>query len=298
MHKPGEFIMKHLIGVDVGGSHITCACVSAETFELVRESMVRRHVDTNTSVDDVMAVFVDGIRAAAGERLDSISGIGLAFPSPFDWENGVCLITPGQGKFANFYQVNVRNELQRRLPFIGDIGFLNDAACFAVGEYAAGAAKGAKRALAITLGTGFGASFILDGKPVTTGATVPVGGELWDSPYKEGIADDAFSTRGLIAAWKDASGVSATGAKAIADAAKAGDVRAVKLFADFGTRLAGFLTPHLERFGVETLVVGGSIAGSFDLFALTLKQGLKVTVKPSMLGEDAQMVGAATCVAR
>ena len=289
---------KQLIGVDVGGSHITCARVSAETFELVRESMVRRHVDTNASVDDVMAVFVDGIRAAAGGSLDSISGIGLAFPGPFDWENGVCLITAGQGKFANFFNVNVRNELKTRLSFAGEIGFLNDAACFAVGEYAAGAAKGAQRALAITLGTGFGASFILDGKPVTTGDTVPVGGELWDSPYKTGIADDAFSTRGLIAAWKDASGASATGAKEIADAAKAGDVRAVKLFADFGTHLAGFLTPHLEKFGVETLVVGGSIAGSFDLFAPTLKQGLKAIVNPSMLGEDAQMVGAATCVAR
>lgn len=291
-------MMKQLIGVDVGGSHITCARVSAETFELVSESMVRRHVDTNALVDDVMGVFVDGIRAAAGGALDSIAGIGLAFPGPFDWENGVCLITAGQGKFANFYQVNVRNELKTRLSFAGKIGFLNDAACFAVGEYAAGAAKGAKRALAITLGTGFGASFILDGKPVTTGATVPVGGELWDSPYKAGIADDAFSTRGLIAAWKDVSGVRALGAKEIADAAKAGDARAVKLFADFGSRLADFLTPHLKKFGVETLVVGGSIAGSFELFAPALKQGLTVAVKPSMLGEDAQMVGAATCVAR
>ena len=289
---------KQLIGVDVGGSHITCARVCADSFELVRESMVRRHVDTNASVDEVMSVFVDGIRAAAGGGLDSISGIGLAFPGPFDWENGVCLITAGQGKFANFFNVNVRNELMKRLSFAGEIGFLNDAACFAVGEYAAGAAKGAKRALAITLGTGFGASFILDGKPVTTGDTVPVGGELWDSPYKTGIADDAFSTRGLIAVWKDVSGASATGAKEIADAANAGDVRAVKLFADFGTHLAGFLTPHLERFGVETLVVGGSIAGSYALFSPALKQGLKATVNRSMLGEDAQMVGAATCVAR
>ena len=289
--------MKQLIGVDVGGSHITCARVCSETFELVRESMVRRHVDTNASVDDVMAVFVDGIRAAAG-GLDSISGIGLAFPGPFDWDNGVCLITAGQGKFANFFKVNVRNELKTRLAFVGDIGFLNDAACFAVGEYAAGAAKGANRALAITLGTGFGASFILNGKPVTTGDTVPVGGELWDSPYKTGIADDAFSTRGLIAAWKAASGETVTGGKAVDTAARKGDARAIELLSDFGTRLAGFLKPHLEKFGVETLVVGGSIAGSFDLFALTLKQGLKVTVKPSMLGEDAQMVGAATCVAR
>lgn len=289
---------KQLIGVDVGGSHITCARVCAESFELVRESMVRRHVDTNASVDDVMAVFVDGIRAAAGGSLDSISGIGLAFPGPFDWENGVCLITAGQGKFANFFKVNVRNELKKRLSFTGDIGFLNDAACFAVGEYAAGAAKGAQRALAITLGTGFGASFILAGKPVTTGDTVPLGGELWDSPYKTGIADDAFSTRGLIAAWKEVSGETVTGGKAVDTAARTGDVRAIELLADFGTRLAGFLTPHLEKFGVETLVVGGSIAGSFDLFGPALKQGLKGIVKSSMLGEDAQMVGAATCVAR
>jgi glucokinase len=289
---------KELIGVDVGGSHITCARVKAETFELVRESIVRRHVDTNASVDEVMAVFVDGIRAAAGGSLDSIAGIGLAFPGPFDWEKGVCLITAGQGKFRNFYNVNVRSELQTRLGFSGDIGFLNDAACFAVGEYAAGAAKGAKRALAITLGTGFGASFICEGKPVTTGDTVPVGGELWDSPYKSGIADDAFSTRGLVSTWKAASGESVAGGKEVDTAARKGDARAIQLFVDFGTSLAGFLTPHLEKFGVETLVVGGSIAGSFDLFSPTLKQGLTCAVKKSILGEDAQMVGAATCVAR
>jgi glucokinase len=291
-------MMKELIGVDVGGSHITCARVKAETFELVRESIVRRHVDTNASVDEVMAVFVDGIRAAAGGSLDAISGIGLAFPGPFDWAKGICLITAGQGKFRNFHNVNVRSELQARLAFSGDIGFLNDAACFAVGEYAAGAAKGAKRALAITLGTGFGASFICEGKPVTTGDTVPVGGELWDSPYRSGIADDVFSTRGLVAAWKVATDECATGGKEIADLASAGDARAVALFAEFGRYLAAFLTPHLEKFGVETLVVGGSIAGSFDLFAPTLKQGLTCAVKKSILGEDAQMVGAATCVAR
>lgn len=289
---------KELIGVDVGGSHITCARVKAETFELVRESIVRRHVDTNASVDEVMAVFVDGIRAAAGGSLDSIAGIGLAFPGPFDWEKGVCLITAGQGKFRNFYTVNVRSELQTRLGFSGAIGFLNDAACFAVGEYAAGAAKGAKRALAITLGTGFGASFICEGKPVTTGDTVPVGGELWDSPYKSGIADDAFSTRGQVAAWKAASGESVAGGKEVDMAARKGDARALQLFADFGKSLATFLTPHLEKFGVETLVVGGSIAGSFDLFAPALKQGLTCAVKKSILGEDAQMVGAATCVVR
>lgn len=292
--------MRYLIGVDVGGSHVTCARVETESRQILRASVTRRHVDTNGPADQVMAVFAEAVLAAAGGTMEAIDGVGFAFPSPFDWENGICLITPEQNKFKHLYGVNIRKELQTRLHFSGKVAFLNDAACFAVGEYAAGASKGVSHALGITLGTGFGASFTLNGKPVTSGDSVPKnGGELWDVPYRSGIADDYFSTRGLIAAWKQISGEDARGAKEIADLAEQkGDARAFKVHEDFGTALAEFLSPWLLRFGVKTLVVGGSIGRGLNLFEKTLTAGLPqgVTVKPSLLGEDAQIVGAASAV--
>jgi hypothetical protein len=53
-----------------------------------------------------------------------------------------------------------------------------------------------------------------------------------------------------------------------------------------------------QMVGGETLMVGGGIAGRFDLFGPALQKGVTVTVVPSLLGEDAQVVGAASCVTR
>jgi glucokinase len=294
---------KYLMGIDVGGSHVTAAMIDAETFEMLPGSEARRHIDTHGEPDAVLSVFADAIRTSVGELWENVEGMGIAFPAPFDYPNGICLITPEQNKFTKFYGVNVKQELQTRLNFTKPIKFLNDAAAFAIGEYFAGSAKGAARALVITLGTGFGASFLAEGRPVVTGGLVPEGGELWDQPFKSGIADDNFSTRGLIKAWKAASGEDAAGAKEIAQAAQDGDSRAIAVFNTFGTELAEFVAPWFTKFGVDRFVIGGNIANAMDLFTPAFEQGLQargvngVTVKPSQLGENAQITGAALSLA-
>jgi len=294
---------KYLIGVDVGGSHVTAAMIDAVTFEMLPGSEARRHIDTHGEPDAVLSVFVEAVRASAGDLWGSVEGMGLAFPGPFDYPNGICLITPEQNKFTKFYGVNVKQELAARLDFAKPIKFLNDAAAFAIGEFFAGGAKGSARALVITLGTGFGASFLAEGRPVVTGGVVPEGGELWDQPFKDGIADDNFSTRGLIKAWKAASGEDASGVKEIADAARGGDVRAVAVFNTFGAELAEFVAPWFKKFGVDGFVIGGNIANAMDLFVAAFEGGLQargisgVAVRPSQLGENAQIIGAALSLA-
>ena len=294
---------KYLMGIDVGGSHVTAALIDAETFEMLPQSEARRHIDTCGEVEAVLSAFEDAIRASAGDLWDNVEGMGLAFPGPFDYPNGICLITPEQNKFTQFYGVNVKQALAERLGFTKPIKFLNDAAAFAIGEYFAGGAKGSARSLVITLGTGFGASFLAEGRPVVTGGLVPEGGELWDQPFKDGIADDNFSTRGIIKAWKAVSGEDASGAKEIAQAALKGDARGIALFNTFGAELAEFLAPWLTAFGVDRFVIGGNIARDWDLFVPAFEQALQargvggVTVKPSLLGENAQITGAALSLA-
>jgi len=294
---------RYLVGIDVGGSHVTAALIDAETFEMLPQHEARRHIDTCGEVDAVLSAFTDAVRASAGELWDNVAGIGVAFPAPFDYPNGICLITPEQNKFTRFYGVNVRQELATRLDFAKPITFLNDAAAFAIGEYFAGSAKGSARSLVITLGTGFGASFLAEGRPVVTGGLVPEGGELWDQPFKDGIADDNFSTRGLVKAWKAASGEDAPGVKEIAQTALKGDTRGIAMFNAFGAELAEFLAPWFVKFGVDRFVIGGNIAKDWDLFVPAFEAALKtrgvdgVTVKPSQLGENAQIVGAALSLA-
>jgi glucokinase len=55
------------------------------------------------------------------------------------------------------------------------IGSVNDAAAFGLGEWVAGAATGAGRAVAITLGTGVGSAFVDNGSVAHRGRRRPAG---------------------------------------------------------------------------------------------------------------------------
>jgi glucokinase len=57
----------------------------------------------------------------------------------------------------------------------GQVRFLLDSAAFLLGEIGAGEARGVERAVGITLGTGIGSAFAVDGQIVTEGPGVPPG---------------------------------------------------------------------------------------------------------------------------
>src|SRR5690606_29394129 len=105
------------------------------------------------------------------------------------------------------YGLNVSKALRDYLGLREDfpVRFVNDAAAFAIGESWKGKTKGARRSLAITLGTGLGSGFVSDGLPVFHSPLIPEDGFIYHLPYKGGIADDYFSSRGLIRAYKEIS---------------------------------------------------------------------------------------------
>jgi glucokinase len=252
-------------------------------------------IHTHGERDVILNEFTQVIKHVAGEHLKDVSTIGFAFPGPFDYKEGICLIPPALEKYEKLFGVNIRTELTQRLDFHGKMHFMNDAACFAIGEYRMGGARGSQRTLALAIGTGFGSTFLADGKPVTQGTAVPKDGMLWHVPYKGGIADDTFSSRGLVKSWKDASGETVNGAKEIDDLARAGDQRALAVFEQWGGQMAECLNPWLLALDVDTIVLGGNIAKAWDWFVPALKRGIgeTVRVKPAELGESAQMIGAA-----
>jgi glucokinase len=292
----------YYLGIDVGGSHITLDLVDSETFELLPGATVREPLDTHAAPDVVLGAFIHGIRACAAKVGPAeIAGIGLAFPGPFDYAAGICRITPQQGKYEQCFGLDFKTPLASALGAPAKpVVFNNDAACFALGEYFRGGAKGFSRAVVITLGTGFGASFIKDGRPHPGGADgVPPGGELWNAPYRGTIAEEFVSTRWFIAEWQRRTGKTAAGGKEIAQAALAGDAAAQALYRDFGANLAEFIAPHLAAFGADALVIGGNLARDWDLYVPALEAGLAarlpsgLAVRPCELGEQAPVYGAA-----
>jgi glucokinase len=204
-----------------------------------------------------------------------------------------------QHKFEGLYGVHIPDALRpgltagRSLP----MRFINDATAFAIGESWMGEGRGLRKVVVITLGTGFGSAFLDDDVPIVQGAEVPPEGCLWHLPFRDGIADDYFSTRWFTQTYAEQSGHRVPGVKTLMDKAAADPV-AGQLFETFGQNLAECLGPWLLRFGAEVLIVGGNIAHALPLFGPALRAGLQVTrvparITPSVLWEKAALLGSA-----
>ena len=229
---------------------------------------------------------------------EKVKGVGFAMPGPFDYVRGICYIK-GVAKYENLYGFNISDAIASSLEADENflIRFMNDASSFAVGEAWAGSASNVNRSLAVTLGTGFGSAFISNKIPVVDGPDVPKLGCVYYIPYKDGIADDYFSTRWFLGRYKALTGKEMKGVKELADIA-ATDKVAAGLFAEFGTELGVFLAPFLKKFNAEMLVIGGNISNAYNLFGDVFEGSLKkekciCRVAISELKEDAALLGSA-----
>ena len=187
-------------------------------------------------------------------------------PGPFDYVKGISYIK-GVAKYENLYGFNITNAISDTLDVPEDflIRYMNDASAFAVGEAWAGSAAKVNRSLSITLGTGFGSAFISNRIPIVDGPEVPKLGCIYHIPYKDGIADDYFSTRWFMKQYKSITGKELSGVKELSELAE-GDKIVRDLFMEFGDKCALFLAPYLKTFNAEILVIGGNISHAYRLF--------------------------------
>ena len=288
------------IGVDVGGSHISSAAYIIDEKRFLLQTLAEKSLDNKKPSYEIIFTWAETISETI-ERVKplEISGIGFAMPGPFNYYKGIALFQGMTNKYENLYGVNVGCEISKALGLAENIPvrFINDAAAFAIGESIAGSAAGASRCLAITLGTGFGSAFLLDQIPVVSGETVPPKGMFYHLPFENGIADDYFSTRGLLGRYFEQTGEHLTGARELA--IKASDnTLAREIFRDFGTKLGIFLKPWILKSGVEVLVIGGNISKAFNMFGDSLvkvysESGIALKINISELKERASIIGGA-----
>lgn len=291
--------MKLSVGVDIGGSHISCALVDLEEKKIIRESLTELPVNNQGEPEEIILSWSEAIgNSMKYANPAHLKGIGFAMPGPFDYVRGICLIK-GIPKYEKLFGTNVGVEIRKSLGLDAgqSIRFLNDAFAFAAGESIAGHAAGSRKSMAITLGTGFGSAFIENHVPIVSGESVPDLGYVYHLKHKDGIADDYFSTRWFLHRYKELTGIDAGGVKTIAEAAADNEI-AAGIFEEFGDSLGAFLAPILNSFGATVLVIGGNISRAFDLFGPALERSLKendsqTTAYPSLLKEDAALLGAA-----
>lgn len=287
------------IGTDIGGSHISCAAVDLVSGKILRDTLTERAVNNQAQANEIIAVWAEALSGALAKvPFEKVKGIGFAMPGPFDYVKGICFIR-GVAKYENLYGINIIDAISSSLEVPEDflIRFMNDASAFAVGEAWAGSATKANRSLSITLGTGFGSAFISNRIPIVDGPDVPKLGCIYHLPYRDGIADDYFSTRGLLGRYKNLTGKELSGVKEVA-ALAASDRIISDLFTDFGDKLGLFLAPWLKKFKAEIIVIGGNISYAYSLFGDVFEDRLKkencnCKVVLSKLKEDAALLGSA-----
>ena len=280
-----------VIALDVGGTSVKSALV-APGGHIIGEPVITP-IDSSGDAESILETFAQIIRTHLGQaQTSNVIGVALGFPGPFDYGAGISLIE-GVEKYGAIYGVNMRDALRARVD-LGDLPILfrNDAEAAAVGEARYGAGRDYRRLIGVTLGTGCGSAFLVDGAPVISGTGVPPNGWLYPVLFRGIRADDAFSRRGLRARLRVA-GITGLKIKEAAEVARAGDATTRRVFEAFGADLGTFLNSFAVAFDAEAVLVLGRIAGAIDLFGPLLRQALSVAALPGERGPEAALLGAA-----
>jgi glucokinase len=275
-----------VVALDVGGTHVSAATVDLASGVVVPASRVRADLVSASDRQELLTRIGDTASAARSEGVEAAC---VAVPGPFDYARGICLV---EHKLESLYGVDLRTELAAVLRLRPeDVRFLNDAEAFLLGEWWRGAAQGHDRAIGITIGSGLGSAFLEGGLIVRRGSRVPPDGALYrllfrDAPVEARISGGAVRTR---------YGDERVEVEEIARRARDGEREAREAFAVLSTDLADFVRPWVRAFSPTCLVVGGSIARSWDLLqgGIESLQADVAFVAPAEYIDDAPLLGAA-----
>jgi glucokinase len=268
------------IVLDIGGSSIKSGRVCGREVFGFRTDPYDARADGQT----VLAAYRQVLRTHLAAAEDDIGGVVLAHPGPFDYERGICLVR-GVAKLEGLYGVDIGAALGPDLPAGCGIRFVNDAAAAIRGEARFGAGRPYRRLIGVTLGTGFGSAYVKAGEIVNQGEGVAGEGELYNLPWRDGIADEHFSTRGLIGRLAEDG---FTG-RAVHDI---DEERHAEGLAAFGSDLGEFLAPLAAAFTAECVLILGGIANLYPYFGPALESRLPVRPLRGELGANAPLLGA------
>jgi glucokinase len=315
----------YYIGVDLGGTNIAVGIVD-ENYKIVKKGSVPTLAerDGKLIIKD-MANLCKKLMDEMGLTLDDIAYVGIATPGTANSETGVV-------EYANnlpFHKFPIADLLKEYLG-IEKVYIENDANAAAKAEAIAGAAKGAKFSVMITLGTGLGGGIVLDGK-VYSGFN-HAGAELGHIVIEK---DGKQCTCGRKGCWETYS--SATGlanmtrehlikarengihskieemidgnldncnARVSFAAMKQGDEVGKEIVDEYISYLASGIASIINIFQPNVLSIGGGVCNEKDYLLVPLKEKVfketytkegypQTEIKIAELGNDAGIVGAA-----
>jgi glucokinase len=299
-----------ILGIDIGGT--------TSKLGLVHHGQViaRARIATEGHADD--RAFTDALAQAAHELIRSkdlppLQAVGIGAPNA-NQLTGIIEMAPN---LPWKYDVPLARMMADRLGVPAVLG--NDANAAALGEWRYGAGQGFRDLLVVTLGTGVGSGFIVNGQLVlgSAGNAGELGHVIMDvngracTCGRRGCLEAYVSIRGMRQTYAELSGVtegqgilSATGVLPIAEAARSGDAAALATFERTVGWLAVGLANAVCATGPGRIVLFGGIARNGELLMAPLRERFheallniyrgRVDITVSALpDDDAALLGAA-----
>ncbi len=311
--------MKYYVGIDLGGTNIVAGVVDENYSIIAKASTKTNRPRPEKDIADDMAKMAVQACENANISIDDVEWIGIGTPGIANSKTGIIEYSNNLG-FKNTPMVKYIQESINKPVFIE-----NDANAAAYGEFVAGAAKGAKNAVCITLGTGVGGGIIIDGK-IYSGSNF-AGAEIGHTVIEVDGAPCSCGRRGCFEAYSSATGLIRMTNEAIEehpdctmkkmadekgkvtartsfDAMRAGDKYAKAVVDKYIKYLAAGITNTINIFQPDILCIGGGVCNEGDPLLLPVRELVKKEVYTrdsekntevvlAKLGNDAGIIGAA-----
>ncbi|OZG69642.1 sugar kinase [Bifidobacterium eulemuris] len=250
-----------------GDAMIASACAMADT---LLADLGAGQADTLTEAGRAWAT------ANAGEPA-TIAAIGVGAAGLIDSEHGV--VTAASDSFHGWAGYNARTALQRWCDV--PVAMENDVNAFLIAQMANRPQDEQRRSvLGLMLGTGVGGAMWLNGGIFRgTGYSA---GEIGHIPGFDdvpctcgarGHLEALAGGRGIARLWHEATGGDED-TRAIGDLARSGDERAQALWSQAGDSVAKAVAICQSLLDIDEVVIGGSVAKSWDLLEPAIRRGI------------------------
>jgi len=304
-----------LLALDFGGTKLSAAIatVGERRWRARRQVFSPPGADARYDFDTMMSLAQDLLGGAAP------AAIGVSFGGPVKAAEGLVLLSHHVPGWEN---IPLREWLQRRFGVPAAVD--NDANVAALGEWRFGAGQGCRSLLYVTVSTGIGGGWILDGR-IYRGAdslageighmTVQLGGPVCTCGRRgclEAVAAgpaiarsaqerlEAEPRRGEILRDLVGDDVGAVTAEHVSRAAEAGDELAREVLEEAARALGFGIGCAIALMNPERVVVGGGVAKSGERYFEAVREaalenvlsGMRVEIVPAALGDDAPLWGA------
>lgn len=287
------------IGYDIGGTNIAAGVLDENNRLLLKKSLRFPRGKGTAAVIETCKTLYDALLSELCLSDAEVSGVGAAVPGSVDINAGVVI----DAHNLDFHRTPLSALLREALS--KPIDLINDADAAALAEHRVGALQGTKTAALITIGTGIGGGLILNGELFRGGRGN--GTEPGHVVLRNGGRACTCGVNGCAEAYcaatrlgKDGSSFGCCDAKAVIDAAKAGNADAASLFETYIDDLGSYLASIVNLLDPERIAIGGGVCGAGDFLLDPLRADVKrkcffltcPDIVVATAGNDAGIIGA------